>query len=129
MGVKETKILIVDDEEDILLYLATLFEDYGYTTVTAQDGENGYRVAQEVKPDLITLDIAMPEQSGIKTYRSYKRNPQLQHIPVIVITGVGEKTEGYFKKLGDCPLPEGIIDKPIDPANLLHKVERLLKED
>ena len=128
MSEAEKKILVVDDEEDIRMYLATLFEDNGFRTVTAQDGEKAYKVAVAEKPDLITLDLAMPEQSGVKTYRNCKFSPELQEIPVIVITGVGENMEEYFKKMPNFPTPDGFVNKPIDPDSLMEQVKDLLEE-
>lgn len=122
------KILIVDDEEDILTYLSALFQDNGYETVTAGDGESAFEKALAEKPDLITLDLAMPEQSGVKTYRSYKETPELKDTPVIVITGVGEDMETYFKKMKNFANPEGFINKPIDSEELLSQVNNLVAE-
>lgn len=122
------KILVVDDEEDILMYLATLFEDHGFQTVSAQDGEKAYEAAVAEKPDLITLDLAMPEQSGVKTYRNCKYSAETQEVPVIVITGVGENMEEYFKKMPNFPTPEGFVNKPIDPEELMAQVHALLEK-
>ena len=121
------KILVVDDEQDIRMYLATLFEDHGFQTVTAQDGETAYEVAVAEKPDLITLDLAMPEQSGVKTYRSCMYSPELRDVPVIVITGVGENMEEYFKKMPNFPTPDGFVNKPIEPEELMAQVNALLE--
>lgn len=122
------KILVVDDEKDILMYLATLFEDHGFQTVIAQDGEKAYEVAVAEKPDLITLDLAMPEQSGVKTYRNCKYSSEVNEVPVIVITGVGENMEEYFKKMPNFPTPDGFVNKPIEPDNLMEQVKDLLEE-
>ena len=124
----QKKILIVDDEEDILTYLSALFQDNGFETVTAGDGETGVEQALAEKPDLITLDLAMPEQSGVKTYRTYKENSDLKDTPVIVITGVGEDMETYFKKMKNFSNPEGFINKPIDPEELLRQVNNLISD-
>ena len=124
----QKKILIVDDEEDILTYLSALFQDNGFETVTAGDGETGVEKALAEKPDLITLDLAMPEQSGVKTYRTYKENSDLKETPVIVITGVGEDMETYFKKMKNFSNPEGFINKPIDPEELLRQVNNLISD-
>jgi len=80
------KILIVEDEQDILAYFEAIFQDRGYHTVSAKDGFEGIELAKSEKPDLITLDITMPKQSGLKLYRQLKDHPALKNIPVIVIT-------------------------------------------
>jgi len=79
------KILVVDDEQDVLFYLSTLFEDNGFDTITAENGIEALELAKSELPDLITLDITMPEQSGIKTYRYLKNDINLQNIPVIIV--------------------------------------------
>ncbi len=126
MSEQGKKILIVDDEEDIRIYLATLFEDQGFSTVTAEDGEQAYEAVRAERPDLITLDLAMPQQSGVRTYRNCKHDPELGRIPVIVITGVGESMEEYFKKMPNFPTPEGFINKPVDSEELLQQAKALL---
>ena len=73
------KILIVEDEQDILAYFEAIFQDNGYDTVSAKDGIEGFERAKSEKPDLIALDITMPKQSGLKIYRQFKdpRTPPL----------------------------------------------------
>ena len=63
------KILIVDDEPDVITYLETFFHDQGYGTLSAQDGKVGFAKARAEHPDLITLDISVPEESGVKMFR------------------------------------------------------------
>ena len=82
------RILVIDDEPDERLYISTLLEDNGYVTETAEDGNEGLEKAETVSPDLITLDITMPEKSGVRFYREIRKNPQLCKIPIVVITGV-----------------------------------------
>ncbi|MCW8816309.1 MAG: response regulator, partial [Ignavibacteriaceae bacterium] len=68
MGSKK-KILIIDDEDDVITYLSTFFTDNGFETITAINGKDGFEKAKIVKPDIITLDISMPEESGVKALR------------------------------------------------------------
>ncbi len=111
---KRKKVLIVDDEQDVLIYLSTLFEDNGFNTLTAENGIEGLTVAKAELPDLITLDITMPEQSGIKTYRYLKNEPNLHYIPVIIITAVGEPIKSVLNEFAAFPEPEGFVSKPVD---------------
>lgn len=120
------KILVVEDEPDVQTYLTTLFQDNGYDTVTAEDGIKGLAMAKSEKPDLITLDIAMPEQSGVRTFRHYKNEAETKEIPVIIITGIGESMETYLKKLSGFADPEGFMSKPIDQNKLLKMISDLL---
>ena len=122
------KILIVEDEKDVMTFLKTIFEDNGYDTVTAENGIEGLDLAKSESPDLITLDLAMPNQSGVRTYRQYKKDPKLKKIPVIVITAVGDDMRRYFKKVPGFQEPEGFMNKPIDVKELVKMVANLLSE-
>mgnify|MGYP006290068745 CR=1 FL=1 len=83
---EKRRILVVEDEQDISTYLAALLEDNGYEVITADNGIAGLEIARSQAPDLITLDMALPDQSGVRTYRKYKEDPQLQKIPVIIVS-------------------------------------------
>ena len=119
-------ILIVDDEQDVRTFLKSLFEDNGYATAVAADGAQGMKLVQELSPDLITLDITMPEQSGVRTYRQLKDDAVLRKIPVVIITAVGEPMEHFLKTRKQVPNPEGFMAKPIDQDALLKMVADLL---
>jgi CheY-like chemotaxis protein len=125
---KPKKILIVDDELDILTYFEAIFQDSGYDTVLAQDGVEGFELAESEKPDLIALDITMPGQSGIRTYRQYKQHPALKDVPVIIITAVNDSFKKILNDIDGLVTPEAFFNKPIDPAELLRVVEELLAE-
>ncbi len=126
------KILIVDDEDDILEYLGTLFQDNGYETLAARDGEEAMKFTREEKPDLVTLDITMPEKSGVRYYREVKEDPDLCGIPIIIVTGVtgwGLDPDGFQKFISSrkqVPPPEGFMSKPIDRDILLKMVGDLI---
>ena len=126
------KILILDDEPNVVTYLETLLRDNGYDTLSAGDGREGMEKARSEKPDLITLDISMPEESGIRFYRELKQDPDLAGIPVVIVTGVtgyGGKPEDFQKFIssrGQVPPPEGFVPKPIDRDELLKGVTSLL---
>lgn len=115
---KKKKALVVDDEADVRAYLGALLEDSGFEVSMAEDGLQGIEVARNEKPDIITLDISMPDQSGVRTYRQLKTDDALKHIPVIIITGFSDKMRTYLKKLAGFPFPEGFMNKPIDPEEL-----------
>jgi CheY-like chemotaxis protein len=126
------RILVIDDEPDERIYLATLLEDNGYATETAEDGNEGLEKARADPPDLITLDITMPGKSGVKFFREIRQDPELGRIPIVVVTGVtglGGKPEEFHKFLSTrqhAPPPEGFIPKPVDRAMLIETVARLL---
>ncbi len=126
------RILIIDDEPDERTYLSTLLEDNGYVTEVAKDGNEGIEKAKTNPPSLITLDITMPEKSGVKFYREVRKEPELCRIPIIVVTGVtglGGNPEEFHKFLAtrkDTPAPDGFISKPVDQKKLLDTIAKLL---
>ena len=126
------KILVVDDEPSVVVYLETLLQDNGYETVSAPDGRIGLETLKSERPDLVTLDISMPEKSGIRFYRDVKEDPELAKIPVVIVTAVtGEAGDPEpFKKFistrRQVPSPEGFIAKPIEQEELLAAIRKLL---
>lgn len=126
------KILIVDDEPGLVTYLETLFQDNGYETVSATDGKIGFEKLKSERPNLVTLDISMPETSGVRLYRNLKEDPEFAQIPVVVVTAVtgkGGDPEAFRKFIStrrQVPPPEGFIAKPIDQEELLRTVSDLL---
>jgi CheY-like chemotaxis protein len=119
------KILIIDDEKDMRVYLATLFRKAGYETETAENGEEGVERAESFEPDLITLDILMPKGSGIRAYRGLRTSSATSSVPIVVLTGL-TRLDDFFGDLGDLPRPDAMVEKPIDRENFLEKVEALI---
>jgi CheY-like chemotaxis protein len=134
MANAKKKILVLDDEPDVVTYLVSLLEDNDYIVVSAMDGKAGMEKAKSEKPDLITLDISMPEKSGIRFYREIKADPELKKIPIVIVTGVsstqdagtGKDFERFLGTRKQVPPPEGFIMKPIEEAELLGTVKKLL---
>ncbi len=123
------KVLIVDDEKDVLTYLKTLFEDHGYETVLAEDGKAGMEKARTEKPDLISLDISMPEESGVKMFRDLQDDEELASIPVVIITGLSSDFKrfiDYLEKRKQLKPPAAYFEKPIDRDDLIAKVNGIL---
>jgi CheY-like chemotaxis protein len=121
------RILIVDDEQDIRTYLSTLLGDQGYETVQANNGEEAMQRLQAGPPDLITLDISMPEKSGIRFFREIKTDDRWKHIPIIIVTGVSEDFKTFISSRRQVPAPEGFVAKPIDREEILTLVRSLIK--
>ena len=121
------RILIVDDEEDILTYLSTLLQDHGYETQIAKDGVEAWKKVEEDVPDLVTLDISMPEKSGIRFYRDLKTDNRLKRIPIVIVTGVSEDFKKFISSRHQVPAPEGFISKPIDQEEILKTISRLIE--
>jgi len=120
------KVLVVEDELDVRTYISTLLLDQGYEIITAENGKEGFELAKSEKPDLITLDIAMPSQSGMRTFRMYKDSEELKDIPVIIITGMGEDVNSFIKRLKGFSQPEGFMEKPIEEEKLIKMVSDLI---
>jgi len=126
------RVLVVDDEPDVLSYLEMLLRDSGYQTLTASDGAAALELARKEKPDLVTLDISMPKASGTRFYKEFKTDPELTATPVVVITavtGYGGDPYGYEKFMSHrslVPPPEGFFPKPIDREAFLAAVKKLL---
>ncbi len=112
------KILVVDDDPIIVKYLVSLFQDNGYDTCTASDGKAAYDVTVREKPDLITLDLDMPEHWGPRFYRRLTQNRELKQIPVIVVSGLDgdhaiRKAVAFVRKPFDTDKLVGIVKKTI----------------
>ena len=120
------KILIVDDEEDVLSYFEAIFNDNGYITILARDGIKGFELAKSEKPDLITLDITMPKQSGLKLYHQIKDHHELKNIPIIIITAHDDFLKIFQDDLKEYVHPEGIFYKPISPKEILKLIDEIL---
>ncbi len=119
------KILIVDDEEDIRTYLSTLLGDQGFETLLAKDGEEAWKQVEANSPDLISLDISMPQKSGIKFYREMKADDRWKKIPIIIVTGVSEDMRKFLSSRHQVPPPEGYLAKPISPEEILALINKL----
>jgi CheY-like chemotaxis protein len=119
-------ILVVDDEPDVVTYLSTVLRDAGYATLEAANGEEAMEQIRKGRPDLITLDITMPEMTGVKTYRQLKADEALRKIPVIIVTGVTHDFKQFISSRAQVPAPEGYLEKPVKPEDLLAEVGRLV---
>jgi CheY-like chemotaxis protein len=132
VNARKKKVLVIDDERSVVTYLETLLQDDGYETLTAENGRIGFEKAKKERPDLVCLDITMPEESGIRFYRNLKDDPELATIPVVIVTAVtgygGDP--GPFKKFistrKKIPAPEAFFSKPIDRQEFLDTVARVL---
>ena len=122
------KILIVDDELDVRIYVGTLLETSGYEPISARNGREGLQKAKQASPDLIILDVMMPQAGGVGMYRELKADRQLSKIPVIMLTGVGENSFSHYLKMLRLKIedpisqPNAYLEKPLDHEKLLELV-------
>ena len=130
------RILIIDDDPDVVVFLSTLLQDHGYDTLDASDGVEGLEVTRSQKPDLILMDLMMPQKSGISLLSELKQDEELKDIPVVMVTGVSGETgidlETFFQRASQVNndsqslKPNGYVEKPVDPDKLLHLVKNLI---
>jgi CheY-like chemotaxis protein len=129
-GGERPKVLVVDDEEDILAYLVTALEDHGFWAEGAADAPAALEAAHSQRPDLILLDIMMPGQSGLSLYRQMRRDPATAGVPVFILSGYSRAEElaaigGQLQAEG-LPPPDGYLEKPIPVPALLQRLRAIL---
>jgi two-component system, OmpR family, phosphate regulon response regulator PhoB len=126
------RVLIVDDDPDVRLFSQTVLEENGYIPVLATNGEEGEEAVKKEKPDLIVLDVLMPRESGIRLYRKLKTNKKFKDIPIIMLSGIAEKSFLRSQKVltefgGDSvPEPEAYLEKPVDGDMLADTIKKVL---
>lgn len=113
------KILVVDDEADVRRFLTAVLVKRGYETVVAADGREAFEVARRERPDLVILDLMMPNQSGTDFYRRLSKDPDLGRVPIIVVSGLAGRHLAVRE-------PVAVFDKPIDPDEFGAAVDRAL---
>ncbi len=118
------KILIVEDNELNMKLFHDLLEAYGYTTVQTQDGREALELAREHRPDLIVLDIQLPEISGLEVTRQLKEDDELKSIPVIAVTAFAMKGDEEKIREGGC---EAYIAKPISVTSFISTIQKVLE--
>ena len=119
-------VLVVDDDPDARDFFITVLEDNGYATVSARDGNEALERIAEKLPDLVTLDVTMPEKSGVGVYRKLREEDAYKSIPVIIITGVSDDFKHFISSRRKIPPPEGYLSKPIEPEELIRLVGELV---
>ena len=118
------RILLVDDENDILEFVTYNLQKEGFLVYTASNGAEAVRLAEEVMPHLILLDVMMPEMDGIETCQVIRLNPKLKNILVAFLTARGED---YSQIAGFDAGGDDYISKPIKPKVLVSRIKALLK--
>jgi len=120
------KILVVDDEPDMVVFLCTWLEDNGYTASSAKDGEQALQSILKQRPDLVLMDLNMPHHSGIQLYRELQDRESLRMIPVIFVTGLTQY-QIFNSTCSPLPEPAACIQKPIDMECLQQTIARILR--
>ena len=130
------KILVVDDERDMRIFVSTVVETMGFEAIVAQDGAEALLKAGSNPPALVILDVMMPKiDDGIQTYRQFRTDPSLSHIPIIMLSAIAEKTFFHSIKMlspeqgHQLPEPEAYMEKPPDANELSRLISALLPAD
>jgi twitching motility two-component system response regulator PilH len=126
------KVLVVDDDPDVRLFTVTVLEQHGYTPLEAANGEEGKRMIKEAAPDLVLLDVLMPRESGVRLYREIKTDKKLRDLPVVILSGIAEKSflrsQKALTEFGGEPVPEPecYLEKPVEAEDLAQAIQKIL---
>ncbi len=121
----EKKVLVIEDNEQNMYLMQFLLEKHGYTVITANDGLQGAEAAAREKPDIILLDIQLPEMDGYEVARKLRSNANLAETPIIAVTShamVGDRAKCISAGATDY------VEKPIDPEGLVERIRAQLKD-
>ena len=119
-------VLVVDDISDNLILMSLSLQDMGYRVLTANNGEEAVAVARRARPDIILMDIAMPELDGLGATRQIRSHPEMLGVPIIAVTAFA--TDGFRKAAFDVGF-NGYLTKPIDFERLENLIKMLLPND
>ena len=117
-----TKVLVVEDDPNVRGLLQTLLVSEGYDVVTADDGIGGLLKAAQAEPELILLDVMMPDLGGIRVLDELQDDPNLSHIPVMIVTGTVDAVPALRDRIGE----ENVVVKPFGVDALLARVHQLI---
>jgi CheY-like chemotaxis protein len=130
------KILVVDDESDMQIYLSTVVETMGFEPIVAGNGPEALKKARAFRPALVILDVMMPGiEDGLGTYRQFREDAGLGRIPIIMLSAIAKKTFFHSIRLlkplsgKQLPEPEAYMEKPPDAAELNRLITMLLQGD
>ena len=122
----QKRVLVVDDEPDVLLLCRVNLEFEGYEVSTAPDGEAGLEACRELRPDVVLLDVMMPKMDGWQVLEAIKADPELEHIPVVMLTA---KVQDDDKIRGWSAGAAEYITKPFSPLSLSRVLSEVITSD
>lgn len=117
------RILIVDDSPSQVEALRRILQKMGHEVITAEDGQQGIEVAKRELPDLILMDVVMPNLNGFQATRQISKDPKTSHIPVVLVTTKDQETD---KVWGMRQGAKAYVTKPVIEANLIQTISELL---
>lgn len=126
---EKKRILIVDDDPDLVETVSMMLEARGYAPLPAYGGIEGLEKARGERPDLIVLDVMMPEKDGYAVCNELKKDPAFSDIPIILLTAIGDHitTTTYTLSGGMETLADDFFQKPVNIQSLVDRIEQLLK--
>lgn len=123
---EKKRVLVVEDDEDVITYLSLWLSDQGFDVDVARDGNEATEKVKQRTPDLVTLDIVMPQKTGVKFYREIKGGKNPSPVPVIIITGLQQEFKSFISHRRTAPAPDGYISKPFSREELLQAIQSVL---
>src|SRR4030067_596014 len=122
------KVLIVDDDPDLVEAVSTILESKGYAVAKAYGGVEGLKKARTENPDLIVLDVMMPDKDGYTVCKELKADKKYRSIPILLLTAVVSHipTTKYTHQMGMDMEADDYMDKPVEPEELVKRVETLI---
>jgi CheY-like chemotaxis protein len=124
----ERSAVIIDDEPDTTTYLSALLSDYGWRVRSANRADEGLALLAAERPDVLLLDLVMPDRGGLSVLVAVRKDPALAGVPIVVVSGVQQSlTADYHAFLSRFKHyhPDAYLDKPIDPKQLLGTLDSL----
>ena len=132
MGEADRRVLIVEDDPDIVDYLSFFLEDEGYTVEAASRCSTAREMMDEFRPDVILIDALLPGKSGLELLVSLRRDPQWSDLPMVVVTGndtlLEDDCQSYLGAFEGVRGPDGVLGKPVNRESLLAVLHALLNQ-
>ncbi|MFC2061149.1 PleD family two-component system response regulator [Elusimicrobiota bacterium] len=117
------RVLIIDDNVQLLRMITKIFQVWGYSVLSAETGEEGLKLAQRKRPDLVILDVGLPDMNGFKVCEILKTEKKTEGIKILMLTG---KTQIKDVEQGFQVSADGYLLKPFNPERMLEKVKQLI---
>jgi len=123
------RALIIDDEPDVRTFLETVLQDHGWDAESAATGDEGLALARKQPPQVVLLDVMMPERGGLSTLVALRKEEALQAIPVVLVTGIQDGLThdfGAFLERFKRYHPDAYLEKPVSPEKLIEVLEQVV---
>jgi len=121
------KILIIEDEEDVIEIVKTILKTKNYQVFSAINGEEGLKMIKDIKPDLVICDLMMPKVSGLEVCKRLRRDPELKDIPILIMSAIGKDSKHPEEFWREGLKADDFISKPFDPLDLLGRIEYVFR--